>query len=259
MKNGIFFERIYGRSINRWYDATIKYRKSESGLRRIFKHRLKLLYNCRNTWPRFLTLKEDEKLRSGRWESSYSKKRVIFWNNTDVRLTKPSDAELQRNTYSSYYAGNVAKGAVFIQPSGWMGTHDLYMGAVSDSDYFVKSGILEQQQTYLSVHDIDNNNVQWVNVLDKGYRVVEAAWRAGRQFVLQPSFAHSDQKFNTEETIRSAAVASDRGGNECAVCLAKMSGYLINGMNPNQNIDVLCEVWLCWGFICNFIYKPVYR
>jgi hypothetical protein len=61
-----------------------------------------------------------------------------------------------------------------------------------------------------------------VNVLGKGYRVVEAAWRAGRQLVLQPSFARSDNKFTTQETIRSAVVASDWGGDERAVPLAKM-------------------------------------
>ena len=166
---------------------------------------------------------------------------------------------MQRNTFSAYYAGNVAKGAVFIQPSGWVGTHELYMGAISDSDYFVRSGILQQQKIYVKYFDELFANVQWVNVLDKGYRVVEAAWRVGQQFVLQPTFAKSDAKFTTNETIRSAAVASDRGGNERAVRLAKMCGYMLNVMNPLQTIETLCDVWLCWGFIVNFIYKPVYR
>ena len=78
---------------------------------------------------------EDDVLGGQHWESSsYSNKRVIFWDNTNIKLPQPSDATAQRNTYSAYYAGNVGKGAVFIQPSGWMGTHDLWMGAVSDTD-----------------------------------------------------------------------------------------------------------------------------
>jgi hypothetical protein len=54
--------------------------------------------------------------------------------------------------------------------------------------------------------------VLWVNVLNKGYRAVEAALRRGQQFVLQQSFVRSNNKFTTEETMRSAVYASDRGG-----------------------------------------------
>jgi hypothetical protein len=122
-----------------------------------------------------------------------------------------------------------------------------------------ESGILEQQEEFLHGYDEENAHMPWVNVLDKGYRVVEAAWRAGKQFVLQPTFAKVDQKFTTYETIRSAAIASDRGGNERAVRLAKMSAYLLNGMKQKQSVETLCDVWLVWGFVCNFIYKPVYR
>ena len=198
-------------------------------------------------------------LRGPRWDSSYSDKRIIFWDNTDIRLSTPSDAEFQRNTYSAYYAGNVAKGAVFIQPSGWMGTHDLWMGAVSDSEYFVKSGILRQQQEFIQTHDADAAEYPWINILDKGYRVVEAAWREGRQFVLQPTFAKADKKFTSREVIRSSTVASDRGGNERAVRLAKMCGYLKHGTEPHQNMSMLGDAWLGWGFVCNFIYACVFR
>ena len=183
----------------------------------------------------------------------------MFWDNTNVTIATPSSAECQRNTYLAYYAENVGKGAVFIQPSGWMGTHDLWMGAISDSDYFTKSGILEQQTNFLEIHDFEYSDVQWINVLDKGYHVVEAAWREGKQFVEEPTFAKVDKKFTSYETIRSAAVASDRGGNEHAVRLAKMSSYLHNGTKQNQSTETLCDVWLTWSFVCNFIYCPVYR
>ena len=115
-----------------------------------------------------MSFNEDLQLRGTRWDASYSDKRIIFWDNTDIPINTPADAEHQRNTYSAYYAGNVGKGAVFIQPSGWMGTHDLWMGAVSDSEYFVKSGILQQQQTFLDSQDTDSKEYQWINILDKG-------------------------------------------------------------------------------------------
>ena len=116
-----------------------------------------------------------------------------------------------------------------------------------------------QQQIFLEVHDPDTKEYQWINILDKGYRVVEAAWREGRQFVLQPTFAKADKKFKGKETIRSSTVASDRGGNERAVRLSKMCGFLENGMEPAQNMNIVCEAWLGWGFVCNFIYASVYR
>ena len=62
-------------------------------------------------------------------------------DNTNVHLKKSSDAGNQRNTYSLYYADNVGKGCVWIQPCGWMGTHDLWEGNVSDSEYMQMSGM----------------------------------------------------------------------------------------------------------------------
>ena len=39
------------------------------------------------------------------------------------------------------------------------------------------------------------------NMLDRGYRSVRAAMKAGKQKVLQPPFVPSDRKFNTHEII----------------------------------------------------------
>lgn len=131
------------------------------------------------------------------------------------------------------------------------------MGAVSDSDYMTRSGILEAQKNYITLHDKNSEEISWINILDKGYRIVSAAWRTGEQFVLQPAFAKSDRKFTTIETIRSSTVASDRGGNERAVRIAKICGFLKDGLHQNQSPDRLSDVWLAWSFQANFIYKPV--
>ena len=112
-----FFERLYGRTMNRWWDTIAKYQKSERCLRELFQTKLDIMLNCRENWPRYATYLEDSALRSHRWDSAYAGKRVVFWDNTNINLSKPSDADAQRNTYSAYYAGNVAKGGVlFIQP-----------------------------------------------------------------------------------------------------------------------------------------------
>jgi hypothetical protein len=43
------------------------------------------------------------------------------------------------------------------------------------------------------------------------------AWRAGEQRVLQPVWAESDRRFGRNETLLTAAVATDRGANERAI------------------------------------------
>lgn len=252
-----FFQRLYSRSISRWIDYTDKYKRSESFLRQLFDNKLDLLLTCRNRWPPYVTLNEDEALRREYWNKTYQGKRIIMWDNTCINLPKPQDSDAQRNTFSVYYAGNVAKGAICIQLCGWMGTFELWVGAVTDSDYFERSGILTQQKNYIPMYDSENKHINWMNILDKGYRVTSAAWRAGGQFILQPSFAKSDKKFSTLETLRSAAIAADRAANERAVRLSKMSGQLKAGITGNKSLERLSDVWLTWSFQCNFLYKPV--
>ena len=50
----------------------------------------------------------------------------MMWDNTDVAFKgKPSMSQLQQMTYSQYYRGNVAKGGVLLQLSGWLGCYEL--------------------------------------------------------------------------------------------------------------------------------------
>ena len=212
----------------------------------------------RSDWPTYVTHSEDVNMRHEKWKKMYEDKRIVMWDNTAIRFKgKPTDSELQRNTYSSYYAGNVAKGAVFIQLCGWIGAHDLWVGAVSDSEYMKRSGILKQQQQYLEKDDADSNDINWINVLDKGYKVGAAAWQAGGQLVVQPTFAKAEQKFSTHDTIRSAAIAAERSANERAVNRCKACGYLQNGLKTHQDTERISDVWLAWSFQTNFMYQPV--
>ena len=99
--------------------------------------------------------------------------------------------------------------------------------------------------------------IAFTNILDKGYRNRLTAWKEGKQLTLQPSFASSDRKFRRKETLSSAVVASDRSGNERAVRLTKMSGYIKRGLDKNQSIERMDKAWLCWGFQINFMYNAV--
>ena len=53
---------------------------------------------------------------------------------------KPSTALNQQITYSLYYAGNRAKGGMFLQCCRWMSVQHLLSGAVSDSNYMIQVG-----------------------------------------------------------------------------------------------------------------------
>jgi hypothetical protein len=98
---------------------------------------------ARKSWPQIAGMNEDFQLRQEEKWSEYDKHRVIMWDdNTSLPMFKPSGARTQRPTFSAYYA----KGSVFIQPCGWMGTGELWEGGVSDSEYMLKSGILEEQK-----------------------------------------------------------------------------------------------------------------
>ena len=83
----------------------------------------------------------------------------------------------------------------------------------------------ESSPSQLSSSWNENNNIPFTNILDRGYRSTRVAWRQG-QFVMQPTFAKSDEKFNTVGVLRAASVAADRSGNERQVKRSKMSAYV---------------------------------
>ena len=159
---------------------------------------------------------------------------------------------LQRITFSAYYAGNVAKGGIYLQLCGWLGAYELYPGDMSDSDYLNKTEILELQKFFQE----KDGGIPFLNILDRGYRSTRAAW-AKKQLILQPTFAQSDQKFSDVDVLRSASVAADRSGNERAVRVTKMSSYVKRGTTQHKDIVRLCDVWLAWGWQANFMFKSI--
>jgi hypothetical protein len=204
----------------------------------------------------FATQEQDEALRDEKWNARYKDRCPVFWDNTNVDMRfKPTDASLNRRTYSSYYGGNVAKGGVFLQLCGWLGAHKLWDGAVSDTKYLSESGILELQEEF--VENDASSDMTFTNIVDKGYCCVLAAWRKG-QYLLQPTFAKSDQQFTTEDILTSTAIATDRAGNEHAVKnICKQSGVIQRGLHRNGSTADLDDSWLAWIFQANFMFHPV--
>ena len=120
---------------------------------------------------------------------------------TNVPIPQPSDAELQRLTYSQYYGMNCFKGAIGLQQCGWIVTHDLWVGCVSDTKYQEESGIFAAQEHFAQNDLVDERVLPFINVFDKGYRNRLAAWRSDEQLTLQPEFARSDRKFGRDAAL----------------------------------------------------------
>jgi hypothetical protein len=91
-----------------------------------------------------------------------------FWDNTNLDfLGKPADSDVQRLTFLSYYGGTVAKAGVFLQLCGWLGGFEPWTGAISDTDYFERGGILDEQEKFQRWDT--SSSLAFINVLDKGY------------------------------------------------------------------------------------------
>ena len=69
------------------------------------------------------------------------------------------------------------------------------------------------------------------NVLDRGYNLALGARHCGKQFVMQPAFTNTKTKFNTEQVLYSASVASDRSDNEKEVQNMKVSKRMCTGLH----------------------------
>jgi hypothetical protein len=138
---------------------------------------------------------------------------------------------------------------------GW----ELWAGSISDTDYQTRAGVFEVQEEFAEEIDPQRRKFcrTFLNIMDKGYRCSLAAWRTGRQLMMQPAFARSDRRFTSGEVLRSGAVAAHRSGNEWAVNVMKRSGLLKRGLQKRQSTAVIADAWLAWGFQVNFMYKPV--
>ena len=257
----IYFEKMWGRTNRRWIDMACPidgFGIAKETIIRIFDSKAMMVNTCLNSWPAYASLDEDIMFGNKEMQKRYAGSRIIFWDMTSIKIPKPNDAQMQRLTYSPYYGCNCFKGGSFIQLCGWLGTHDLWTGCVSDTRYQNESGILEKQMEFATT-DLDENGevTPFTNILDKGYRIRLAAFKVGKQMVLQPIFAKSDATFGRTNTLTSAGVAADRACNERGVRLCKTAGYLHEGLKNHQSMKRMHFAWLNWGFQANFMFNPV--
>lgn len=260
----LHFEYIWGKSLTRLVDleaspASGGYGIHQYYIEKIIHAKYEIEFCALLSWPLFATYEEDVAMRSrkDRWKNKYRGMRPIMWDMTNITAYGFTDADLQRLTFNQYYGENCFKGGIFTQTSGWQGTYDLWMGAVSDSDYNRRAGYLQEQEEFQNNNLVEGKVLPFLNIYDKGYRAKMAAWKNGKQQVLQPDWAESDRHFNRNQTLGSASVASDRGGNERSVNVSKRAGFISRGFRPNMCPIRFNKAWRTWAFQSNFMFKPV--
>ena len=153
----LFFEMMWGKTHTRVEDLTGKYRvEKNKTFYTIINAKLDLVLSCRKSWPTYASFEEDATLRKEKWDEKYENVRVVMWDDTNIPFSfKPSSAQGQKLTYSSYYSMNCAKGGVFLQLCGWMGVEELWVGATSDSYYMEKTNILKRQKEFAKNDKVD--------------------------------------------------------------------------------------------------------
>mmetsp|Transcript_253 Transcript_253/g.380 ORF Transcript_253/g.380 Transcript_253/m.380 type:complete len:165 (-) Transcript_253:161-655(-) len=128
---------MWGRTKTRWIDVTGSstegFGVDDKEARRIFDSKLNMVERCRDRWPAFATYEEDKEYSEEKFRERYDGHRPIFWDMTNITIPKPGESRMQRVTYSSYYAQNCFKGGIGVQTCGWIRTHDLWTGCVSDT------------------------------------------------------------------------------------------------------------------------------
>ena len=258
----LHFEYKWGRTLTRLWDIEKAYGPNRRFVRRLIAQKYKVERRARDRWPVYASHEEDIAIRKPKWSDKYPRsQRIVMWDMTNIEAYGFTDTDLNRLTYSKYYNQNCFKGGVFIQLCGWLGTAELWPGAVSDSDYNKREGYLQRQEAFanndLVEMDGEHKILPFTNVYDKGYRAKAVAWKTGRQHVLQPDWAESDKHFSRIQTLRSASIATDRAGNERGVNVCKRSWFVRRGFTPSMNPILISNAWATWSFQSNFMFSPV--
>jgi len=256
----LYMEITYGRTHTRWEDYEKDWKLGKKRLRGILRLKLDVELETRRRWPMYASVAEDLKFRNQEtWPEHFPQKnrsRIYMHDNTNVPLLSPQDPDLQAALYSEYYAETCAKGGVAVQQCGYIRTLPLCTGAIGDQDYLSKTETFEKQKQFTEADNTSDEPA--LNVLDKGYRSCLAAQKEGQQ-CMQPNFAQSDMRFNSNQTLNSAAVAVVRSGNERAVRVVERSWFVRRGGSLGcLDLSLINDVWMAWGFRVNFIYSPVH-
>ena len=89
-----------------------------------------------------------------------------------------------------------------------------HKGAVLDTDYQEWADVFICKENFMNKCTDDCKDIPFLNVTDEQYLCVLAAWHAEKQLLFQPSFAHTDKHYGTEEVLCLTTVTSHKSSNE---------------------------------------------
>jgi DDE superfamily endonuclease len=169
----------------------------------------------------------------------------------------PSDASLQRLTYSPYYASCCLKGGVCMTAFGWLVGEPLFNGSISDTVYMIVSGLLAEQERLAN----DDGGPAVTNMTDKGFRPWAACAAAGGQGLVTPVFMTKSKNgmFDPLEGIQTTSVAKDRAQNERGVRRMKQLGFLKSPVPLSSDFRLVNTIWSNIAFRTNFMNGPFSR
>ena len=207
---------------------------------------------------RYLSYKEAQALSPVEYKTKYPGAYLIMWDTTDRPLDgEPSDRWLRYVTYSDYYGGCVMKGGVGLQQGVWLVPGELWTGGVSDTDFLVVAGILDEQAV---VAARQSDAPPMTNICDKGMRCEHEAWARGRQLLVTPTFRRRDSpSFAPGEVAHSTSLAHDRGPNERAVRLACLDGINRQPIPSSMALDDANMFWMNGCSDANWTRAPLWR
>lgn len=185
-------------------------------------------------------------MTSASWKVLFPETRLHMWDTTDIQISKPSDRDLQRATYNSYYGGNVAKGGVGMTAFGWLMEGPLVAGSASDSTYLDLSGIYGQQQALTSL-----GGPSCTNYTDKGFTDGARAYCRYGQKLLTPCFL-TRSRFTPIEVLMTSDRANKRARNERAVRYPKL---LMSSIDSSTAPSVSSLQWQNTVFRANFLFS----
>lgn len=170
------------------------------------------------------------------FKAKYPRTRVII-DCTEIFIQRPSSAEAQQLTYSTYKSHNTAKALIGITPNCFISfIPDIQPGRLSDKEIVVRSGLID--------------------LLDKGDLVM-----ADRGFTIEdlldesmelniPPFLHGKTQFDEPEVKVTRSIAGVRIHVERVI--GRVRRYrILNTSFPNNSLTLLNKVWINCCYLTN--------
>ena len=88
-----YFEILWGRTSTRWEDVSADYGVFQKDLRKIMDQKMDIVSDAMKMMPAYATFEEDKHFSDDKYKRRYVNLRPVFWDMTNLKIPKPSNAE----------------------------------------------------------------------------------------------------------------------------------------------------------------------